>query len=152
MSKFLCAILLLIFVILACKNGPLSSSDTNAGNNVAANGRSLVSDSTSAEINSDPIHAGERTGDSRTIPEGLLNAEAVDMPKPPYPPLARAVKASGKVVVNIEVDTKGSVVKAEAVSGHPLLKAAAVQAARQAKFKPGSAPLSGSLEYEFAAP
>lgn len=142
MSKFLYVILLLIFVILACKNGPSSSSDTNAVNNAA----------TPVEINSDPIGGGEHTGDSRTVPGGLLNAEAVDMPKPSYPPLARAVRASGKVVVNIEVDTKGSVVKADAVSGHPLLKAAAEAAARQAKFKPRSAPLSGSLEYEFTAP
>lgn len=90
-----------------------------------------------------------KTGDSRTIAGGLLNDKAITMPQPPYPPAARAVHAVGKVVVNIEVDTKGNVVKAEASSGHPLLKAAAVAAARAAKFKPGPSPVSGSLEYEF---
>jgi TonB family protein len=92
---------------------------------------------------------GLTTGDSRTVPGGVLNDKAVTLPQPPYPPVARAVRASGSVTVNIEVDTKGNVIKAVAASGHPLLKAAAVAAARQAKFKPGPAPISGSLVYEF---
>lgn len=90
-----------------------------------------------------------KTGDSRTIAGGVLNDKATSLPAPPYPPAARAVRAAGKVVVNIEVDTNGAVVKAEAASGHPLLRAAAVAAARQAKFKAGPSPVSGSLEYEF---
>lgn len=93
--------------------------------------------------------SGITTGDSRTVPGGVLNEKAITLPQPPYPPVARAVRASGSVTVNIEVDTKGNVVKAVAASGHPLLKAAAVAAARQAKFKPGPAPISGSLVYEF---
>jgi TonB family protein len=82
----------------------------------------------------------------------VLNEAAVEMPKPAYPPTARAVRAAGKVVVNVEVATDGHVEKAEAVSGHPLLKAAAAQAALQAKFKPAASPISGTLEYEFKAP
>lgn len=94
---------------------------------------------------------GVTTGDSRTIAGGVLNDKAVSLPKPPYPAVARAVKASGTVVVNVEVNTNGDVVKAEATTGHPMLKAAAAAAARTAKFKPGSAPISGSLTYEFTA-
>jgi TonB family protein len=101
-----------------------------------------------AEKAQDPA-SGITTGDSRTVPGGVLNDKAITLPQPPYPPVARAVRASGSVTVNIEVDTKGNVVKAEAATGHPLLKAAAVAAARQAKFKPGPAPISGSLVYEF---
>jgi TonB family protein len=93
-----------------------------------------------------------RTGDSRTIAGGLLNDKAIEMPQPVYPPTARAVRAAGKVVVNIEVAPDGSVVSAKAESGHPLLKAAAALVARQAKFKPGPSPISGSLEYDFKAP
>ena len=93
--------------------------------------------------------SGITTGDSRTVPGGVLNEKAVTLPQPPYPPAARAVRATGSVTVNIEVDTQGNVVKAAAASGHPLLRAAAVAAARQAKFKPGPAPISGSLVYEF---
>ncbi len=72
----------------------------------------------------------------KTISGGVLNGKAVDLPKPAYPAAARAVRASGAVNVQVTVDEKGSVVSASAVSGHPLLRAAATQAARQAKFSP----------------
>jgi TonB family protein len=72
----------------------------------------------------------------KTISGGVLNGKAVDLPKPVYPPAARAVRASGAVNVQVTVDEKGDVISASAVSGHPLLRAAAVQAARQAKFSP----------------
>ncbi len=100
---------------------------------------------------SDKAGGEVRTGDSRAKAGGLLNDKATQMPQPVYPPTARAVRAAGKVVVNIEVAPDGSVVKANAESGHPLLRAAAVAAARQAKFKPGPSPILGSLEYEFKA-
>lgn len=57
-------------------------------------------------------------------------------PEPTYPPIARAVRAEGTVGVRVTVDEEGNVVRAEAVSGHPLLQGAAVDAARQSKFKP----------------
>jgi TonB family protein len=44
--------------------------------------------------------------------------------------------AQGTVSVRITVDEDGNVVSAEAVSGHPLLRSAAVEAAHAAKFKP----------------
>jgi TonB family protein len=67
---------------------------------------------------------------------GLLDGKAVSKPRPPYPALAKAARASGTVTVRVTVDETGGVVAAEAVSGHPLLRAAAVQAARNAKFAP----------------
>jgi TonB family protein len=149
MPRLLSIVLLLVFIGLACKNGSnLTANNANNANN--ANGDGNI---TAENIRPDGAAGqGATTGDSRTIAGGLLNDEAVDMPKPDYPATARAVHAAGKVVVNIEVATDGSVVKAEAVSGHPLLRAAAADAARKAKFKPGPSPISGSLEYEFAAP
>jgi TonB family protein len=67
---------------------------------------------------------------------GALNGKAVSLPIPPYPSIARAAHASGSVKVQITVDEEGSVISAQAVSGHPLLQAAAVAAARNAKFSP----------------
>jgi TonB family protein len=84
-----------------------------------------------------------------TPEEPPLNDSAVSLPKPVYPPAARAVKASGDVVVRIEVDAKGNVVSARAVSGHQLLRASAEAAARQAKFRPSG--LSGNLVFSFDA-
>jgi protein TonB len=58
------------------------------------------------------------------------------------------------VNVQVTVDETGSVVSARAVSGHPLLHAAAVAAAKQARFAPtleGGEPVkvSGVLTYNF---
>jgi TonB family protein len=92
----------------------------------------------------------------RTIQGGVLNGKAVSLPQPPYPPIARAAKASGTVNVEVIVDEQGDVVGAYAVSGHPLLQSAAVSAARQAKFTPTRVngeptKISGILVYNFIA-
>lgn len=90
----------------------------------------------------------------KQISGGMLNGKAISLPKPPYPAAARAVRASGSVNIQVLVDETGSVVTASAVSGHPLLRAAATQAARSAKFEPtklsGQAvKVSGIITYNF---
>lgn len=90
----------------------------------------------------------------RTISGGILNGKAIRMPQPPYPPIAKTARASGTVVVQIIVDGRGCIVSARAVSGHPLLQAAAVAAARQACFSPTRlrgepVMVSGVITYNF---
>lgn len=65
-----------------------------------------------------------------------LNNKPISLPKPAYPKAARAVHASGVVGVQILINEDGDVIEAKAVSGHPLLWAASVKAALQAKLKP----------------
>ena len=57
---------------------------------------------------------------------GVLQGSATRSVTPTYPPLARAARVSGSVVVEVTVDEAGNVMSARAVSGHPLLKDAAV--------------------------
>ena len=59
----------------------------------------------------------------------------VKLSKPPYPAAAQAVRATGEVVVEVKIDREGKVVEAKAVSGHPLLRVASVQAAKQSLFE-----------------
>ncbi len=77
----------------------------------------------------------------KTISGGVLNAKTTSLPKPEYPAAAKAVRASGSVSVQVLIDNDGSVISASAVSGHPLLRAAAESAAREARFS--STLLSG---------
>jgi TonB family protein len=70
------------------------------------------------------------------ISAGVLNGKATYLPKPAYPPIARAAHVSGTVNVQVVIDESGKVISANAVSGHPLLQGSAVAAARQAKFSP----------------
>ncbi len=72
----------------------------------------------------------------RPVSKGVINGEAISLPQPPYPPAAKAVRASGDVMVQVTIDEQGNVISAVATSGHPLLKQAAVDAAKRAKFKP----------------
>jgi len=70
------------------------------------------------------------------ISGGVLNGRAVRLVTPPYPAIARSAHASGAVQVQVLIDENGNVISASAVSGHPLLRAAAVAAARASKFSP----------------
>ena len=76
------------------------------------------------------------TQSPKIIKSGVLNGKVLKLVQPEYPPAARAVRASGAVAVQITFDEKGSVISAAAISGHPLLRAAAEKAARACKFAP----------------
>ena len=94
---------------------------------------------------------------SSTISGGLLNGKATSLPKPVYPAAAIAVRAAGTVAVQVLVDENGEVVSAEVMSGHPLLRSAAVEAAKAASFAPTMlkgepVKVSGVLTYNFVVP
>ena len=72
----------------------------------------------------------------KTVSAGVVNSKATYLPKPEYPAAARAVRASGAVNVQVTIDENGNVISASAVSGHPLLRSSAVNAARSSKFSP----------------
>ena len=85
---------------------------------------------------------------------GVLNGKAISKPQPAYPPIARTAKPSGTVTVQVLIDEEGAVVSAKAVSGHKLLRKAAIDAAYQAKFAPTiisgeRVKVSGVLTYHF---
>lgn len=95
-----------------------------------------------------PVNLAETSADSnpksipKTLSGGVLNRKAASLPRPPYPPAARAVRVSGAVQMQVLIDENGEVFSAEAVSGHLLLRPAAKIAACMAKFLPTY--LSGS--------
>ena len=109
-----------------------------------------------ANTNTNPTDNPANSSPGKTTSSGILNAKAISLPQPVYPPAAKAVRASGKVVVHVTVDEEGDVISARAISGHPLLRAAAEAAAREAKFSPtklSGKPIkvSGLLHYNFAS-
>ena len=65
----------------------------------------------------------------------MLNAKAIYLPLPEVP----AGEANGVVLVQVLVDEQGSVIEARAVSGPQHLHAAAVNAARLARFSSDAA-------------
>jgi len=53
---------------------------------------------------------------------------------PPYPPIARAARVIGNVIVEVNIDAEGNVTSPHVTSGHPLLQQSAADAARRWKF------------------
>jgi TonB family protein len=70
------------------------------------------------------------------IDGGTISGKAIKKVQPDYPPVARAAGAQGEVTVEVVVGEDGNIESAKAISGHPLLQQAAVDAARQWQFKP----------------
>jgi TonB family protein len=87
------------------------------------------------KVNAVPKAEGTATPGTQRVSGGVLQGNAVRKVQPPYPALAKAAGAEGAVQVVITVNENGEVTTTEAVSGHPLLKEAAMDAARQWKFK-----------------
>jgi TonB family protein len=85
---------------------------------------------------------------------GVLNGKAISLPRPEFPPLARASHVSGTVVVEVSIDETGKVVSAKALTGHPLLRKTAVDAALRAKFSSTkicqqAVKVNGLIHYNF---
>jgi TonB family protein len=83
-----------------------------------------------------------------------LSNKIQDQPAPQYPSLARAAGLHGKVELEVIVDEIGQVIKAIALSGPPLLKEAALEAAYRARLAPtekNGKPIKvkGYLIYQF---
>jgi TonB family protein len=99
----------------------------------------------------------ENCGDKpKQITEGFEGGRALVLAKPAYSPLARAAHVSGTVEVQVIIDEDGKVIRAAAISGHPLLQAACVEAARNSEFTPSklegkAVKVVGVLQYNFVA-
>ena len=86
----------------------------------------------------------------KPINGGMLNGKAIYLPQPEV----GAGEATGVVLVQVLIDEQGTVIEARAVSGPQHLQAAAVNAAKLARFSPttlmGEAvKVAGTLSYNF---
>lgn len=107
-------------------------------------------------VTPEPTKSEKPTVPRGPIAGGVLNGKAISLPKPAYPPIAKAAHVSGTVTVQVLIDESGNVVSAHATSGHPLLQASAVSAARGAKFSPTKlsgqpVKVTGVITYNFVA-
>jgi TonB family protein len=68
---------------------------------------------------------------------------------PKYPRLAWIAMISSTLVINVEIGASGQVVKAEALSGHPLFREASIEAARHWLFRPPGGPRKVALTFSF---
>lgn len=91
----------------------------------------------------------------KPISGGVLNGIAVNLPAPTYPEVARRMRVSGLVEVEVVLDETGKVISAKAISGPGSLREVAVQAAYRARFSPTKlsgqpVKVSGQINYQFS--
>ncbi len=95
-----------------------------------------------------------KTPDIVRMTSEMVTGKAVRKTQPPYPAIARAARAQGTVPVQIIISEEGRVIAASVISGHPLLRDAAQQAAMQWVFSPTvlngkSVKVSGVISFNF---
>lgn len=137
----------------------IGGSNSNAAAPLASGsgtGAATVVAPTKVEIDAPPPPEPKPTPPRAPISGGVLNGKAVRLVQPSYPQIARQAHASGTVVVQVLIDENGNVISAHAVSGHPLLQAVAVAAARASKFSPTKlsgqpVKVNGVIQYNFVA-
>lgn len=90
----------------------------------------------------------------RVISKGVITSQAISLPKPSYPAMARQARVQGVVSVQVLIDERGKVVSARTIAGNPLLAGASQQAAYGARFSPTmlgdqAVKVSGVITYNF---
>jgi len=137
----------------------IGNESTNAANALPAgpgNGNVVTAPAKVQIADEPPPPEAKPTPPRAPISGGVLNGKAISLPKPAYPPIAKAAHASGTVTVQVTIDENGNVISAHAVSGHPLLQAVAVAAAKGARFSPTKlsgqpVKVTGVITYNFVA-
>ncbi len=104
-----------------------------------------------------PVLATRVAGSSEaTVTPGMMRGRLVSLPQPDYPKIAKSAHVAGNVNVQVTIGETGNVISAHAVEGHPLLRAASVAAAKQAKFSTTKlcgepVRVAGIITYNFVA-
>jgi protein TonB len=70
------------------------------------------------------------------ISGGVTRGLLIHRVEPTYPPLARAARIQGDVVLSAVIDTNGQIQNLQLVSGHPMLVPAALTAVKAWRYKP----------------
>src|SRR5262249_47890266 len=83
-----------------------------------------------------PVAPTAATPETRKVSEGVVRGNAIVKAAPLYPASAKKMQAAGSVQVQVTISEDGHVIEATTVNGHPLLRGAAVDAARKWVFKP----------------
>lgn len=90
----------------------------------------------------------------RIISRGVINGSAKYLAQPIYSAAAKTVRANGRVEVQVIIDETGRVTSANVISGNPLLRDSALDAARKSTFSPTKlsdvpVKVSGIIVYNF---
>jgi len=81
-----------------------------------------------------PIHPAANIHPLRI--SSMLQGSLIRRVEPAYPPLAKAARIQGPVVLEAVISKAGAIENLQLISGHPMLAGAAIDAVRQWRYKP----------------
>jgi protein TonB len=70
------------------------------------------------------------------ISQGVTEGRIIQRIQPEYPPLARAARVQGDVILTAIISRTGEIQNLVLVSGHPMLVPAALKAVQQWRYRP----------------
>ena len=138
--------MIIVIAVLLCLMGGCvvilgiigANANKRQSNNYPANTNSLQrspAQNPGISSNSSP-GSGKTNYNATPIASDVFLASATKHVDATTPPAAKAAHVTGSVIVEMTVDEEGNVISATVTSGHPMLREAALTAARQWKFTP----------------
>jgi len=70
------------------------------------------------------------------VSAGVQQGNLISQIKPTYPPIAKAARISGAVILQAEISKQGTIENLRVISGHPMLVQSALDAVKQWRYKP----------------
>ena len=70
------------------------------------------------------------------ISSGVAQGNLISQTRPTYPPIAKAARVSGTVVLQATISKSGTITNLRVISGNAMLQQAALDAVRQWRYKP----------------
>jgi len=77
------------------------------------------------------------------------NRKALSNPEPPYPEVARRLRLSGVVKVQVTITPDGKIKDAKIMGGHPLFVNSVEQTLKDWKYAPAATETTTQLEFTF---
>ncbi|MBO0859001.1 MAG: TonB family protein [Chloracidobacterium sp.] len=124
------------------KNNPFNKLKLEARLSKAPAGRGKIAGGGGGYTMGVPPQSSAAAPQKIAVSGGVLQGGATKKVQPAYPAIARAASAKGAVQVEVTISENGDVISARVINGHPLINDAALQAAKQWRFKP--AEISGA--------
>ena len=66
----------------------------------------------------------------------MMEGNLIDRIQPNYPPIAKAVRIQGAVILHAIISREGTIQNLQVISGHPMLVKAAMEAVKQWRYRP----------------
>jgi protein TonB len=104
----------------------VAGSDFGSGGNVMSG---LFADSGGPKVKAAPVKVLKISG-------GVMAGMAISKPQPIYPPIARAARVQGTVILQATISKTGAIENMKVVSGPPMLQQAAMDAVRSWRYRP----------------